>query len=336
MRRLALITTTALLLISPSWSSVARSTTPPLPSDGHGIHVDGATWMPGIDDRLLDVTVSSAALTRPAGVRVLVPASYRDHPDRRYPVLYLLHGGFGGYRDWTEAGDAQRLTAGLDLIVVMPDGGQGGWYADWYNDGRGGPPAWERFHIGQVVPWVDANFRTIGDRSGRAIAGLSMGGFGAMSYAARHPDLFASASSFSGAVDLNQPAVRVLVWISPLIDGGTPGAIFGHLLFDDANVRAHNPWDRAANVAGMHVALYTGNGLPGPLDPPGTLIDPQEPFVHQMNVALHERLTSLGIAHTWRDYGAGTHRWPYWVRSLGEELPAIMAVLALARDSAGG
>ena len=60
-------------------------------------------------------------------------------------------------------------------------------------------PRWETFHIDQLIPWIDHNLRTVADRRGRAIAGLSQGGFCSMSYAARHPDLFGVALSFSGA-----------------------------------------------------------------------------------------------------------------------------------------
>src|SRR5438128_1855963 len=63
------------------------------------------------------------------------------------------------------------------------------------------PAAWETYHMRELIPWIDSHYPTVADRSGRAIAGLSMGGFGAMTYAAKHPDLFAAAGSFSGAVD---------------------------------------------------------------------------------------------------------------------------------------
>jgi S-formylglutathione hydrolase FrmB len=104
-----------------------------------------------------------------------VPASYAAHPGARYPVLYLLHGALADWRSWTDAGDAERITAGLNAIVVMPEGGNGGWYTDWFNGGAGGPPEWETFHIDQLIPWIDGHYRTLADRDGRAIAGLSMG-----------------------------------------------------------------------------------------------------------------------------------------------------------------
>src|SRR5438105_6574707 len=123
-------------------------------------------------------------------VDVLTPLGYDASGAMRYPVLYLLHGHGGSYDDWVAKGDVMSTVT--STIVVMPDGGYDGWYSDWYGtdlDGhtRNPPAAWETFHIGELVPWVDATYPTIADRSGRAIAGLSMGGFGAMRHAARQP-----------------------------------------------------------------------------------------------------------------------------------------------------
>src|SRR5205807_6226435 len=97
----------------------------------------------------------------------------------------------------------------VPVIVVMPDGGYDGFYSDWYGTDTDGhtpapAPAWETFHVRELIPWVDATFPTVIGRGGRAIAGISMGGFGTMSYAARHPDVFVAAASFSGAVDPDQ------------------------------------------------------------------------------------------------------------------------------------
>ena len=87
---------------------------------------------------------------------------------------------------------------GFDGIVVMPAGGRAGWYSDWPGRTDGNfAPLWETFHVHQLVPWVDANFNTSGTRSGRAVAGLSMGGYGALRYAGRHPHLFSAVGAFS-------------------------------------------------------------------------------------------------------------------------------------------
>jgi S-formylglutathione hydrolase FrmB len=243
-----------------------------------------------LDPRMSEWTLRSAALGAPTRVRVLVPAGYAAHPDRRYPVLYLLHGRNGAFSDWTRYGGAERATARTGLIVVMPDGGRAATYS-----GR----RWEAYHARQLVRWVDTRFRTIAARRGRAIAGLSMGGFGALSYAARTPATYVAAASFSGALELSSP----------------------------------RPIDLAARLRSLAlVELRTGDGAPGPLDARGTKRGcgacEIERFLHPSNVRMHERLRALGIRHVWDDYGPGTHDWPYWRRDLRETLPDLMRVLA--------
>ena len=175
----------ALLVILVAGGTVASiEAQPPLElADGYGIHVDAVEQL---DARQLHVQVSTAALQHAVDIRILVPADYAD-TDRSYPVLYLFHGTSGRASDWVNFGDAEQTTAGLPLIVVMPDAGfngdGGGWFANWFNGGAGGQPMWETFHIDQLLPWVDANFRTVANRDGRAVAGLSQGGFGSLSYA---------------------------------------------------------------------------------------------------------------------------------------------------------
>jgi len=161
MRRLLLLASLAL-----------AATAPPAAAADHGIRVTASR---ALSPRLTELTMSTAALAKPTHVRILVPAGYDANPQRRYPVLYLLHGSYDDYRSWTDKGDAEKITAGLQAIVVMPDNGNGGWYTDWF---RPGPPRWETFHIGQLLPWIDEHYRTIPTRGERAIAGLSMGGFG--------------------------------------------------------------------------------------------------------------------------------------------------------------
>jgi hypothetical protein len=122
--------------------------------DGHGIHVESARRL---DVRQLDVQVSTAALQHPVDVRIPLPSGYADDPQRRYPVLYLFHGTSGRPSDWINFGNAEQTTAGLPMIVVLPDAGfdgdGGGWFTNWFNGGAGGQPMWETFHIDQVVPW---------------------------------------------------------------------------------------------------------------------------------------------------------------------------------------
>jgi pimeloyl-ACP methyl ester carboxylesterase len=206
---------------------------------------------------------------------------------------------------------------------VMPAGGHGGFYTNWFNNGKGGMPRWEDWHIERLIPYVDAHFRTRATRSERAIAGLSMGGFGTFSYAARHPDLFTAALSLSGAVD--PTLVPSLIDVIAGSDGGQPGSLWGPFDTDAVRWRAHNPLDLAENLRGLALWLRTGNGHPGGPFGGGPTIDPIEGGVEVMAKNVHERLKTLHIPHVFDDYGPGHHLWPYWTRGLKETLPAIMA-----------
>ncbi|OJU95616.1 MAG: hypothetical protein BGO23_08360 [Solirubrobacterales bacterium 67-14] len=266
-----------------------------------------------IDDRLLEFQLLTPDVAGATGVRVLLPEGYRQSR-RRYPVLYLLHGAINNYKAWTDQGDAEALTAKRKLIVVMPDSGTHDGYTDWYNGGQGGPPAWEHYHLTGLVPFIDHRFRTIADRRGRAIAGLSMGGGGAMIYAAHRPDLFTAAASFSGAVNLTHPAIVAIA------DPAARGSYVDQRLRWEAD----DPVRMAANLKGLKLVLRTGNGMPGgPLDDRAKL-DVVELVVHQSNLTFHQRLEKLGITHLWDDYGPGDHSWPYWRRGLAETLPILM------------
>ncbi len=267
-----------------------------------------------IDSRLRELTLSSDRLSADTGVRVLLPASYAGSR-RRYPVLYLLHGAAGDYTDWTEKGEAEELTAGRPLIVAMPDSGTGGGYVNWFNGGAFGPPEWESYHIGELIGFIDSRYRTLASRSERAIAGLSMGGYGAMHYAARHPDDFAAAASFSGAVDTNNPLDIAI----------TPDDVYGPREEQEVRWRGHNPWDLAENLRPVDLTLRTGNGEPGGPFGGGDVI---EKTVYAMGVGFHRKLDRLGIPNIWDDYGPGGHLWPYWQRDLKRTLPHLMRVFA--------
>jgi S-formylglutathione hydrolase FrmB len=307
-------------------ASIAAVTAAPAHAADHDITVVSSQQ---VDSRLVDLQLSTPALSKPTHVNVLLPEGYDQRADERFPVLYLLHGAFGNYRDWLAAGNAEAITAGLPLIIVMPDGGQGGWYTNWVNRGAGGPPEWERYHVDELVPWIDDHYRTIAGRDGRAIAGLSMGGFGAVSYASRHPDLFAWAGSFSGAVAITQNlAVVGVIGLEAFADGGLPDDQFGDRLLNWPNWDAHDPWAQAASLRAVTLELDTGNGVPGPLDSNKFNFDLVEEQVHEMSVALHDRLVSLGIPHIWDDYGPGTHTWPYWQRDLRQALSSVLDTLA--------
>jgi S-formylglutathione hydrolase FrmB len=307
-------------------------------TDSGGIHV---VKVQRIDERQYAVRVSTAALGRAVDVRVLLPTGYARRPGARYPVLYLFHGTSGRASDWVEKGDAAQTTAGRPLITVMPDAGfdgnGGGWFTDWADpDTRLGPSKWETFHVTQLIPWIDRTLRTNARREGRAIAGLSQGGFGAMSYASRHPEMFVSAASFSGAPDIARDpvvsvgAAGVVSYVAAVENGVRPDAIFGSRLTNEINWRGHDPATLAPNLRGTRLALFTATGVPGPLDPP--VPDPTaigiEALTHASTVSFHRRLDELKIPSRYEDYVFGTHIFPYWARDLRQHIGPLMRTFA--------
>lgn len=147
---------------------------------------------------------------------VYLPDGY-DKSKESYPVLYLLHGATDTYMAWPERGDMQRIVnetlKGKDvrkMIVVMPDARGTGERNAGSNMGYFNVEGWsyEDFFFKEFLPHIDATYRTIAAKEGRAIAGLSMGGGGATVYAQRHPEIFAASYSTSGLLDLYDQLVQ--------------------------------------------------------------------------------------------------------------------------------
>lgn len=274
-----------------------------------------------LSERMRDLEIRSPALGRTANVRLLLPTGFAAQPDRRWPVLYLLHGCCDSYGSWTGRTDVEELTAGSDVLVVIPEGGRAGFYSDWL-----GGPGWESFHLGELPRLLAADYRA-GDV--RAIAGLSMGGLGALGYAARHPGMFRAAASFSGVVHTRlagrpgdyQGLVRA--------EGEDPDRLWGDPEARSDVWAAHNPYDLAENLRGTRLFLSVGSGQPGPLDGPGAPVSGTETALATENVALADRLRTLGIPVRVDFYGPGTHTWPYWERELHRAWPMLRQALGI-------
>lgn len=146
------------------------------------------------------------------------------------------------------------------------DGGHAGWYSNPVSS-NAGPRNWEHFHIGQLLPWVEANFRTFAEYDGRAVAGFSMGGFGALKYAAKYYGHFASVSAHSGPASLRRDSGLVVHWANASaavldLNGGT---IYGAPLWDEARVSADNPVQRIESYRNKRVFLVAGTS-PDPVN----------------------------------------------------------------------
>lgn len=153
-------------------------------------------------DRLIEhKALSSSALGREENYAVELPASYQANPTRRYPVLYFLHGQFGNENDWERNGVStlfEKMEADHDIaemIVVMPNGG-----SSFFINSFDGKSRYEDFIINELVPKIDADYRTIARREARGILGVSMGGFGSLTLGMKHPDIFSVAAAHSAAV----------------------------------------------------------------------------------------------------------------------------------------
>ncbi len=158
---------------------------------------------------LSTVEFHSASIDRTTKYNILLPRDYAESTDR-YPVLYLLHGLTQNYTAWGLANGAPFYT-GLydDLIVVMPDAGNS-WYTNYEQSRDGQTNNWADHVVQDVVNHVDWNYRTIARREGRAITGLSMGGYGAITLGLRNPDMFISIGSTSGALEFGRQAAARL------------------------------------------------------------------------------------------------------------------------------
>jgi S-formylglutathione hydrolase FrmB len=327
---LALLASVVLTAVASPAPALADA---PNMASGNGLTVSGWRW---ITARTFEVDISTAkvapvAVSGPHRVRITLPNDYFTSGSTRYPVLYLLHGGAGANSSqWTTGGgDEENITNGKPIITVMPDGGKVGWYTNWV-DQSGGAQAWEDFHINQLIPWVDANLRTIASKAGRAIAGLSMGGFGAIRYAQDRPDLFAYAASFSGAVDLGDSGTRSVVTEQAGQYGFNPYGPFGNPFWPfDGTWNAVNPINRAARLMGVGVALYAGSGINDQDVLEGTMAASAARFNDALNAA--------GVPHFYWNYGRpgpsapygcdGGHNFSCWNFALLDAMPRILAAL---------
>lgn len=237
-------------------------------------------------------------------VNVLLPDGYDGR--RRFPVLYLLHGHGDAYDYWAnpQRGDVARIAAGLRAIVVMPEGARG-WYANWWKGGLRGDPAWERYHLEELIPLVEQRLRIRPGRRWRAIAGLSMGGLGALHYASQLPGYFGSAASFSGAISIQRPE-----WPSGMdTQGERHQDVYGDPEDNRFYWSGHNPTALVENLAHTRVYVTVGDGTP---------FEPDNYFGTLAEVELREQADDFAAAAQAADVPLtyaprdGIHDWPYW------------------------
>jgi S-formylglutathione hydrolase FrmB len=255
-----------------------------------------------------DGSFQSASLRREMKYRILLPADYETSA-RRYPVLYLLHGLTGHYEDWESRTHLDEYVAGLPLIVAMPEGGD-----SWYTNSATEPQEkWEDYIIKDFIPHIDKSYRTIQTRHARAIAGLSMGGYGAMKFALKYPNQFVFAASFSGAYTVTSSGFRSRA--GPHVNEQVAG-IYGP---EGSDTRKQNDVyelaKKVSNPEGLpYLWISCGTEDGSPVDPVNSLIAANQEFA-----AL---LVKQKIRHTYSE-SPGAHTWQFW----DEQLPKVLSLL---------
>lgn len=257
--------------------------------------------------------LSSKILGRDVAYAIYLPPDYALST-RRYPVVYLLHGYTDDESGWIQFGEinlaADRAIAEREIppmIIVMPDGG-----VTFYINDAAGKVRYEDMFVQELIPHIDATFRTRASREFRGISGLSMGGWGTLVYALRHPDLFAAGAAFSAAVwpDEEILGMKPETWDKLL------GPLFGAAgLEGKARLtpyfRKVSPLELARSLPEdslKKVRYYIDCG--------------DDDFLIKGNCALHLLLIDRKIPHEFRVRDGG-HAWTYWRTGIVDGLKFI-------------
>lgn len=248
--------------------------------------------------RVHTLELDSRFLKRKVWLSVFLPESYFDpaQSGRRYSAIYLLHGLTGRFDNWSTKTSLTDYIKEENVIVVTPEGANG-----WYTDSATKPEdKFETYMVEEIIPEIDHRYRTIAEGRARAIAGLSMGGYGAIKFGLKYPGMFSLVGSFSGAV------------ASVSVDA--PGAIGKSItaVFGPPGSRTRNANDVFAIVRGLSAEqvaqlpfIYFDCGTEDPL--------------FQSNRNFADLLLEKDVPHEFRQL-PGAHNWQYWDRQVEEFL----------------
>ena len=263
---------------------VAAQALTPTPAPAYGVDVRS--------DKL-----ASKLMAREMPYRVILPAAYANKPNDRFRAIYLLHGLFGRFDNWTDKTQIAEYAADHNFIIITPEGGDG-----WYTDSATVPnDKYESYIVKELIPEIDKKFHTVPDREHRAIAGLSMGGYGAIKFGLKYPEMFSLVGSFSGAFDAPMRGVTVAnTWPSIMSVYGPAGS----------ETRKANDIFQIIRD-GTPEKIKT---LPFIYQSCGT-----EDFLFQTNRDFNALLIDKKIPHEYRET-PGEHTWTFWDEQVQEFL----------------
>lgn len=250
----------------------------------------------------------SKKVAYPVEYSIYLPPDY-ETSNRSYPVLYLLHGYSDDETGWIQFGEANSIAdrgiANGDFppcIIVMPDG-----KVTWYSNSIDGKDPWEDMFVDEFIPFIEKQYRIRSNKEFRAIAGLSMGGNGALLLSMRHPGLFSSCVAMSAGTFTD----------AEVLNGNMYNQFFGTI---------HGP--KPANDVSEHWKAYSPLHLLDSVDKEKLksirfYIDcGDDDFLYKGNAALHVKMRDLGIPHEFRVRNGG-HEWSYWRTGLFDGLKFI-------------
>lgn len=243
------------------------------------------------------LAIPSVAMGKTYNAAVVLPNSYAKGKTK-YPVMYLLHGAYGHFRDWLKSTPNKSVVKDLadqyNMIIVMPEGETFSFYLDSKSNKES---QFETYITKEVLQKIDQTYRTIAEKKGRVITGLSMGGHGALSLSAKHPELYLAAGSMSGALDMGSMLNR---------DNADQVKKLMQPVFGDES--GNRELYEANAVLGM-IEKIKANKMP-------LIIDiGVDDFLIESNRELHRRLVYEKIPHDYTER-PGAHTWEYWENSV--------------------
>ena len=246
--------------------------------------------------------LNSKLMAREMPYRVVLPVNYNNSNEKTfYPVVYLLHGLTGHFNNWTDRTKLAEYAAKYNFIIVTPEGNNG-----WYTDSSSVPnDKYESYIIQELIPEVDKKYRTLKDKNHRAIAGLSMGGYGSIKFGLKYPEMFSLVGSFSGALGAG-------TWTEKTLgkNGAAAQSILGVFGIENSQTRLTNdvfkivremPADKIKTLPFLYVDCGT------------------EDFLFQNNRDFADLLVEKKVPHEFRQL-PGIHDWRFWNSQVQEFL----------------
>lgn len=256
--------------------------------------------------KVIEEVLRSKLLQREIQYKVILPETYEEH-HFEYPVIYLLHGLFGCADNWLQLTQIRQYIKKKDIVVVLPEG-----YNSWYSDSATiKTDKFESYLLNELIPTIEETYTVSKCRKKRAIAGLSMGGFGALKFALKRSDLFIFAASMSGAFNATKLSKK-----NKHIDWNdlqqSVSEVFGNEL--DSSRIENDLFTLIERLSESEISmlpcLYIDCGI-------------DDSFIN-INRSFSEKLREKSIQHSYFEISGG-HNWEYWNQQLKQILSAAEA-----------